>query len=665
MKYRSEIDGLRAIAVLPVILFHAGIEFFSGGFVGVDVFFVISGFLITSIIINERDEGTFSFSHFYERRARRILPALFFIILCSIPFAWYLLIPSDMDDFAANVGTAAIFISNFYLLSQTGYFAADADLQPFVHTWSLSIEEQFYVFFPILLILSLKKSWRFATGIMAIVFVGSLLTAEWGWRFEPEENYYHSLTRFWELLVGSFTAFYLARKKIEVELWQKNILSSVGLFAILYSIFTFDKTTPFPSVYALIPTLGTSLVILFANEGTWIRKLLSFKYFVGIGLISYSLYLWHQPVFAFWRHYTINEPTINQMVLLSLLCFPLAYLTYRFIERPFRGKSNLFTRRQIAFFSGITILGIFTFGLTGHKTEGFISRLPENLKVFAYAAHDKPDRECRYGTRDELPTHPVAACLNDENPQVMMLGDSHAHAFHHTLLEALLEKEIGLYSLSYSGCIPLVGFLRVDEKDEHPCHSFVESAINYAKKSGIKTIVLAARFPLYLEGNRFDNLEGGIEGGRPVFIDEIGSKNSKLEDETRKKRVLGLFRKRIMELSQNFNVVLVQPVPEAGWDVPKTGMKLARKSKGNVTLSTLRSAYDKRTHSVRKVFDDLSLTNENIYVSNIQDIMCDSSRCYNILDNEIFYYDDDHLNTKGARLIVPSVVETIKKSLIR
>lgn len=665
MKYRSEIDGLRALAVVPVILFHAGFEIFSGGFVGVDVFFVISGYLITTIIIKERDEGKFSFSNFYERRARRILPALCFVIMCSIPFAWYLLLPNDMEDFAANVGTAAIFLSNFYLLSQTGYFAADAHLQPFVHTWSLSIEEQFYLLFPVLLLISLNKSWRFTISLMALVFLGSLLCAEWGWRVKPEDNYYHSLTRFWELLVGSFTAFYLTRRKIKMELWRSNILSFVGLLAIVYSVFAFDETTPFPSVYALLPTLGASLIILFAIEGTWVRKLLSFRYFVGIGLISYSLYLWHQPIFAFWRHYANTETTLMQMLILTLLCFPLAYLTYYFVETPFRSKLTWLNRHQIGLISAIAMLGLFTFGVSGHLSDGFISRLPDNLKKFALAANDKPIRKCLYGTRDMLPKHPVASCLSNENAQVMLLGDSHAHALHRTLSSAMLEREIGFYSMSYSGCVPLAGFMRVDENEDHLCNDFVTSATSYAKTKGIKTLVLAARFPLYLYGTRFDNREGGVEAGPQAFIDQVGVASSHFADDARKERVLNLYRERILELSENFNVVLVQPIPEAGWDVPKTGMKLARNSQGTITLGTQRAVYDRRTSSVRNLFDELSLTNENIYVSNIQNDLCDRNRCYNIVDNEIYYYDDDHLTTKGAKLIVPTIVEVIQQSLQR
>jgi peptidoglycan/LPS O-acetylase OafA/YrhL len=661
MKYRSEIDGLRAVAIVPVILFHAGFSAFSGGFVGVDVFFVISGYLITTIIINDSNDGSFSFSNFYQRRARRILPAFLFVIMCSIPLAWYLLIPRDMEDFAANVGTAAIFLSNFYLLSQAGYFGSDADLQPFVHTWSLSIEEQFYLIFPAIFIASLRISKRFAVAVVITCFCFSLFAAEWGWRFKPEDSYYHSLTRFWELLLGSLVAFYLSQSPVNQWAKRNNLLSAIGLCAIMYSVFQFDKNTPFPSIYTLIPTLGTALIIMFAVKGTWVQMLLSLRGAVGMGLISYSLYLWHQPLFAFWRHYNFIEVPLTHMAILSLICVLLALFTYHFIEAPFRRKAAWLSTPHFVFLSVLSVLGVFLFGLGGNLNNGFIKRLPENLQGYAIAANDKPNRECHYGANDNIPLHPVDSCLSADKPQVMLLGDSHAHALHQTFLTSLLANSIPSYSVSYSGCVPLLGFYRVDEKEDHLCNEFVEAALNYAKNSGIKTLVLAGRFPLYLNGTRFDNMEGGLETGEPAFIDQIGTHGSSWNDEGRRKRVLALYGKRITELSELFNVVLVQPIPEAGWDVPVVGMRLARSLETDITLSTQRSVYDERTRLVRNLFDKLEKSNATISVTNIQDELCDTKRCYNIVEGKVFYYDDDHLSSVGAELIMPSILNSIQQ----
>ena len=328
MKYRSEIDGLRAIAVVPVILFHARFDLFSGGFVGVDVFFVISGYLITTIIINEMENGTFTLLRFYERRARRILPSLFFVVLCCIPAAWFLLLPSDMKDFAQSVVAVATFSSNILFWIESGYFATEAELKPLLHTWSLAVEEQYYILFPLFLMAVWRSGLRAIVGLLILMFVVSLAVAHWGAYNNPSATFYLLPTRAWELLIGAFAAFYLQRTSVSFPYWLNNWLSAFGLAAILYSVFAFDEATPFPSLYALVPTAGTVLIILFSLRGTWTHTILSLKSVVGLGLISYSLYLWHQPVFAFWRHYNLLEPAYTQMLSAAFISFILAIFTF-------------------------------------------------------------------------------------------------------------------------------------------------------------------------------------------------------------------------------------------------------------------------------------------------------------------------------------------------
>ncbi len=299
MKYRAEIDGLRALAVVPVILFHAGFEVFSGGFVGVDVFFVISGYLITTILIEDMENDRFSIINFYERRARRILPALFFVMLVCLPFAWMWMLPDRMKDFSQSIVAVNLFASNILFWLESGYFGAASENKPLLHTWSLAVEEQYYVLFPIFLFVA----WRFGKNRvfwMIIVFAAiSLALSEWAWRNEPSANFYLAPTRAWELLAGSIAAFVAHKSGVKAN----NALSLLGLAAILFAIFAYDKNTPFPSVYALVPVVGVVLLVLFSGKETLTAKLLSTKLFVGIGLISYSAYLWHQPIFAFIRVY--------------------------------------------------------------------------------------------------------------------------------------------------------------------------------------------------------------------------------------------------------------------------------------------------------------------------------------------------------------------------
>ena len=353
MKYRPEIDGLRALAVLPVILFHAGFEWFSGGFVGVDVFFVISGYLITTIIISEMSEGKFSIVNFYERRARRILPALFFVMAACLPFALILMNPIEFREFAQSIFAVNIFASNFFFSIKSGYFDPAVEEKPLLHTWSLAVEEQFYMFFPIFLILiwPLGKNRVFYAILILAAF--SLLLSELGWRHKPNFSFYFTLTRAWELLAGSFTAFLILRNGIV----KNNSLSFLGLLLIVFSIFIYDKTTPFPSIYTLVPVAGVLLLILHSNEETIVGKLLSMKVIVLVGLISYSAYLWHQPIFAFARIELEDKIFENSRSYLFGAIFLFSYLSWRFIEMPFRNKAR-FSKNDIF---KISIIGIFIF----------------------------------------------------------------------------------------------------------------------------------------------------------------------------------------------------------------------------------------------------------------------------------------------------------------
>ena len=331
MQYRREIDGLRAVAVLPVMLYHAGASFWSGGYVGVDVFFVISGYLITTILIEQRERGTYSVLDFYERRARRILPALFVVLIACIPFAWAWVPPSVFGDFAGSMAAAALFVSNFHFQENGGYFDLAAEIRPLIHTWSLAVEEQYYLLFPLALIaLGPFRRRKFLAGFALLALV-SLGLAEWGWRNHPDRNFYFTPSRLWELMAGSLCAALVFRR----EVWRSEVLAGLGLAAILYAAIAFDNAVPFPSAYTLVPVLGTCLVILFGRSDTLTGRVLSLRPLVGIGLISYSAYLWHQPMLAFARIRVPGGLSDWAMMGLALGALPLAWASWRFVEQPF------------------------------------------------------------------------------------------------------------------------------------------------------------------------------------------------------------------------------------------------------------------------------------------------------------------------------------------
>ena len=368
LKYRAEIDGLRAIAVLSVIFYHAGFSFFQGGYVGVDVFFVISGFLITSIMLNELDCNSFSILHFYEKRARRILPALFFVLFVSVPFAWLILEATDLESFFKSLNAIPLFMANHFFWKDVDYFAVASELKPLIHTWSLAVEEQYYLLFPILFLLLGRKRNGRKYVLRTLVFLAllSLVYSQALSSINVSKNFFLLPTRFWEIAIGSLIAFF-PQGFSNVKIIKKQFLAGFGFFLILFSIFIFTKDTPMPSLYALVPTAGTAFVILYATTETFVGKMLSNKMLVGVGLVSYSAYLWHQPIFAFSRYFLgqhdLGIATTGSLILLSMI---LAWFSWKYIEAPFRNKIN-FKRPLIFKLSIATSLFFIFFGFVFSK----------------------------------------------------------------------------------------------------------------------------------------------------------------------------------------------------------------------------------------------------------------------------------------------------------
>ena len=385
ISYRPEIDGLRAIAIVSIVLYHAKIVFnntdwFEGGFVGVDIFFVISGYLITRIIMNEiMMHGSFNFLNFYERRVRRILPMLLFVIFVSMPFAWHKLFPADFVNYSDSIIASIFFVSNFFFyFNGMEYGATNSLLLPLLHTWSLSIEEQFYLIAPITLLI-IYKFFRSHILVLLIIFsLLSFLSAIFMQEINPKLNFYFSLSRFWELLLGSLIVYVELNYKIPSNKIIRNIFPLLGLSLILYSIFFFNIQTAHPSFNTLIPVSGTVLIIIFCsdkNKSGIVSKILGSKPFVLMGLISYSAYLWHFPMLAFSRINSI-EPNNLYKVWLLLFVLLISTLSYHFIEKPFRNKNFIKIRQIILMLIASILIGVFIFTLSNYK-NGFSERFPK------------------------------------------------------------------------------------------------------------------------------------------------------------------------------------------------------------------------------------------------------------------------------------------------
>ena len=430
MTYRPEIDGLRAIAVLPVILFHAGFSQMSGGYVGVDVFFVISGFLITGILARELQAGQFSLLGFYERRARRILPALLLVLFVTAIFGVFIMLPYELESLGRGTLAVLLFVSNILFWRESDYFAAASELNPLLHTWSLAVEEQYYILFPLVLWALWRWFPRGVVPILGLVTVGSLALADVLSVYKPSANFYLLPTRAWELLAGSLAALYLLRRRAPQGVLAEA-LSAAGLAAIVFAIFTYDAGTPFPSLWAIPPIAGTVAIIVAASRATLVGKLLATAPLVGIGLISYSAYLWHQPLFAFARLLDADHhPQPGTMLFLAGGALVLAFLSWRFVERPFRHR-DAFTRRRIFVLSGQASVALSAIAAVAILSGGLPHRYPEEQRAWITTG---PLEYGDYVRGAYSAIHGKA--LSDEKPNMVLVGDSFSQDFYNVIRAA-------------------------------------------------------------------------------------------------------------------------------------------------------------------------------------------------------------------------------------
>jgi len=449
LAYRPEIDGLRTIAVLAVIIYHLDVvlgntQLLKGGFLGVDVFFVISGFLITSIIMSEyHNTQGFSLVNFYERRARRLLPALFTVILVSLPFAWYLLLPSQLEDFAKSILSTLAFGSNFYWdISLQEYGAESAQLKPFLHTWTLAVEEQYYIFFPLIL-LAVYKWWKSHTVVILLaLLLLSLQFADYMTPIDHSFSFYMLPTRFWELLAGSLLANILYyHPKEENDTLLNKTMPILGLYLVVHSLFFVEFESNHPGFITLLPVIGTVLIIWFANKDELVTKVLSSKLFVGVGLLSYSLYLWHYPIFAFGRIID-SSPTWHDKTQWLLLTFTLSLASYALIEKPLRNRERVATKNFLTLIGValVTIILLTTMPLTG-KVEGY-----QRYKLDELYGQNNPDNQMlgkqSWSLLKEMERNWNTGSMHHEKVKLLLIGNSHSKDIYNALIQnpSLMKK---------------------------------------------------------------------------------------------------------------------------------------------------------------------------------------------------------------------------------
>lgn len=622
MDYRREIDGLRALAILPVILFHAGFGAFSGGFIGVDVFFVISGYLITAVILPELERGEFSILNFYERRARRVLPPLFLVMLVCIPFAWLWLLPSDMKDFSQSLFAVSVCASNILFWLEGGYFTTEVELKPLVHTWSLAVEEQYYLLFPLFLVLFRGLSRRVVMALLGLVCVSSFAAAQWTAHGDLAGAFYLLPTRAWELLIGALAAFYLTQATRKTfGRCAREVGGWLGVGLIFYAVFAFTKATPIPSLYGLIPTLGTVLIILFATEQTLVGKFVGNRFFVGVGLISYSAYLWHQPLFAFARHKSLTEPGPDILLLLSALALVLAYVSWRFVECFFRKKS-IVSRKKIFLYSLAGSAFFILTGSYGHFRQDNISKVRFNDKqrVAIDSASPSPKRlSCHFPkVEDSLIREPCR--YFSENAKVAVVGNSHAVELAYSLAELLKDHGVGIVQHTMSGCAHNYNIV---SESESVCGRWHKKVVEELRNDqSIESVVLSYRNEGYLGDARYR------EALATMANDLVAARKSVI-------------------------LVLQAPLP----------ISHVNRHLGASMPDLSRSISSRKRDDWNRVYAEstnlLALLDREVKVVNPADFFCNLDDCYVTMDGISLFFDEQHMSCAGGHILSKHLLKVL------
>ncbi|PTM98853.1 acyltransferase family protein [Mycoplana dimorpha] len=645
MHYRREIDGLRAVAVASVILFHAGISSWSGGFVGVDIFFVLSGYLITSLILKDLQEDAFSLARFYERRARRILPALFLVMFCCLPFAWLRMNPEDFEIFSKSLITAAFSGSNFYFWRKADYFAPDAETSPLLHTWSLGVEEQFYLLFPLLLLFLWRRRRSWMAVAVAVLAVASLALSQWASSHAPAMNFYLLPTRTWELLAGALVAFRQFHGRAAPRA-ADDVLAAAGLSLIVFSIFYFDEGTPFPSVYALVPIIGTVLVLHYARSGGWTARLLSLPLLVGLGQISYSAYLWHQPVFAFLRLSSPALPSSGAIFGACGLTLVLAYLSWRLVEQPFRKNRVrlVVSPRRLSGAVAAGILAFSAFAMAGVYTDGLPWRLPRYIQEFA--ADTTWSRKCLHqlGTDWQFPERD---CIyNAGKPQKFAIwGDSVSSSITPVLAQRLAGNGIELHQLTHGFCAPIPGVSSDGTEGARECGKFNRDAYRYIIDQRIDTVVLFASWAAFFGQDRFL-----VEGTGAIGTASV---EEKFHATLRDLRRAGL------------KVILVYPHPSLPVSVKSTAIAMMLRGDEKPDVEQAYEEFRDRTANSYALLDRAAAgpghgTLARIYPERAFCNSFEPGKCLMMDDGTPFIADRLHFTNHGARLVVDEIMRAVE-----
>jgi len=614
-KYRSEIDGLRCLAIIPVLLFHAGVPGFDGGFVGVDIFFVISGFLITRILITSMESGNYSLIDFYARRVRRIFPALFALLFFAIVGASVLYVPSDFASLPRTIVGAIFFVSNFVFYRLSGYISPFARIQPLLHTWSLAVEEQFYIFFPPLLFLVYRYFARNIVGAIltmaAISGILCIVQTNSGSSFA----FFMPHTRAWELMAGAFFALKAFPTITQAAL--KEVLALTGVILIAFAVFTFDSSMLYPGARAILPVTGSCCVI-YCGQDTVVGRILSLKPFVFIGWISYSLYLWHWPLIVFDEYYFATPlDGLNSAIVIGA-SFVAATVSWRFVEQPFRDSKRISRRDLFTMAVGASVIGC-AFAAVGWALAGWPARFaPEVVRLANFYTDMAPSMtSCQQTFIDPVvPTEKLCTYGAVQPPTYALWGDSHAMAMASAMGEVASEfgKSVALFSSP--GCPPANDFQPPNEPE---CRAFNERTQDFlSRETEIKTVILVGRYDKVFVGQQQVSLLNGLL--KTVRTAQSAGKR----------------------------VILMGPIPTYDYAVPRMLSQGFQRERRIIAAVTSRREFLSRIDFFWRAFDGIGGSIVRIFPDQA---LCPDTVCLIYDGRAALYFDEGHLSTEGARKV--------------
>lgn len=660
LNYRSDIDGLRALAVLPVVIYHANPSLLPGGFLGVDIFFAISGYLISLILFRQQADGSFSFADFYGRRIRRLFPALILVLAAALGFGFFALFANEYDRLGRHAVWAIAFLLNFRLIGEAGYFDLVSHSKPLLHLWSLSVEEQFYVFWPLLLLLFGRLRLNLAR-VIAFCLLSSLAYAVWLGDINPDTPYYHPLARFWELLAGAAVAYMHHKHGVN---WlpsalgrplARSALSVAGLLLVVSALLAFGKTMQHPGLATLWPLVGT-VVLIASGPGALANRFLAFPPLVWVGLISYPLYLWHWPILSYARIAESGSPAQRILWCGAVLAIVLAWLTYRWVELPLR-RTNSKSRVTICLIVTMSVLLGLSIAIAasgGLPARSSLQYLKVNESQMIRPSNQ--DDSCLNLFNGGMA--PVYCRQHNTGARMIgLIGDSHAHAVFSGVSELAEKQGYGTLLLANSGCPPLVGAVtgRNQFERQQCAHSIEKILSTVSNDKRITSVIIASRGPQYLTGVGFGPVEAG-HNFPPIATDPSLARPGTSDPA----RIFtdGLAATATQLHQQGMRVSYLLQVPELG--VPAKdclGRPLTLLAQPNQCTVDYK-VYQRRMLPYRTQMFSLAAKAPFLKIIDTERAFCSTVACSGFIDNQLLYADDNHLSEAGSRKIASVILKT-------